>query len=85
MGNNTNLNIRNVNLEVQARVVTTTHDIASIVVLAHVVVAQASDAHSSCYAHLWKDIYSQAWVHIELRSEVTAERGVHSLATRCEA
>ena len=68
MGNNANLNIRNVNLEVQTRVVTTTHDVARIVVLAHVVVAQATDAHSSRYAHLWEDIYRQAWVHVELRS-----------------
>ena len=84
MRHNANLNIRNVDLKVEARVVATTNDSTRIVILADIIILQAANAHSSSHAHLREDVDTDTRVHIELSSEVAAERCANILAARQE-
>ena len=85
MRHNANLNIGDIYLEIEARMVTTANNIIHSIELTNIVITQATNAHGSCYTHLGEDVDAKAWVHIELCCEVAAARYIYNIATRCEA
>ena len=62
--------------------ISTTSNLARIIILANIVILQTADTHSGCYTYLREYIDTNTRIHIELCSKIAANCCAELLAAR---